>query len=642
MEVRQLDPALVVRPHFADVVTEATERLDAIGGDDLRAAPDADVPTANDPAVGHERAGDDRVLADPDDLANLCSTLDDLDDHRLKEALEGRIHIVGELVDDVVESNVDPLDLGGSTRGVGDLRAEADDDRIRGGGQHDVVVGDISGALEEDVESDLVLVQLLQCMRDRAEGAGDVRLEDDPEFLRLAGLDLLVEVLERGPATPLSTLGGRRGLARLDRRPGLLLVAHDAQDVAGLWDVRQTQDDDCRRGAGPGDPLALVILEGADASVRLADHDDVTDLECAGLDECRGDGAAALVQLRLDDRADGGSLRVRLELLEVGDEEDHLDQLVKADPCLRRDRNERHVAAILLDDDAGLGQLRLDSFCVGVGLVDLVEGDDDRHLGGLRMADRLQGLGHHPVVRRDDHDRDIGDFRAAGSHRGERLVARGVEEDDTLAVVGDLAGPDPLGDAATLARGHFRRPDGIEQARLAVVDVTHDGHDRRARQQERRIIFLVEDLLGRLGDLTLGFGVGAADPGRLGLRHLVAELAGDERRGVAVDELVDRGEDPALDELADDVRRVDPEELGEFLDGDRPGQLDRPTLAGIERLHARSIERTVATRWLAGPATAARAAPTPGHGLLLRWSSSCSGSSGSWPAHRAGRSGAGP
>ena len=124
--------------------------------------------------------------------------------------------------------------------------------------------------------------------------------------------------------------------------------------------VRQAEDDHGARRTGLGDPLALVVLEGADAAERLADDDDVADLERAGLDERGRDRAAALVELGLDDRADGGALRVGLELLEVGDEQDHLDQLVEADPGLGRDRHERHVAAVLLDDDAGLGQLGLD------------------------------------------------------------------------------------------------------------------------------------------------------------------------------------------------------------------------------------------------------------------------------------------
>ena len=148
--------------------------------------------------------------------------------------------------------------------------------------------------------------------------------------------------------------------------------------------------------------------------------------------------------------------------------------------------HERHVAAVLLDDDAGLGQLGLDAVGVGVRLVDLVQRDDDRDLGRLRVADRLERLGHDAVVRRHDDHGDVGDLGAAGTHGGERLVTRRVEEDDALAVVGDLARADVLGDAAALAGRHFGRPDRVEQARLAVVDVAHDGHDRGARLEQRR------------------------------------------------------------------------------------------------------------------------------------------------------------
>ena len=281
----------------------------------------------------------------------------------------------------------------------------------------------------------------------------------------------------------------------------------------------------------------------------------------------------------------GGALRVGLELLEVGDEQDHLDQLVEAQAGLGRDGHERHVAAVLLDDDAGLGQLGLDPVGVGVRLVDLVERDDDRHLGRLGVADRLERLGHDAVVGRDHDDRDVGHPGAAGAHRGERLVARRVEEDDALAVVGDLARADVLGDAAALAGRDLGRPDGVEQAGLAVVDVAHDGHDRGARlrvsagsSSSKRT-----SLVASAG-LALALGVGAVGAGAaIGLGDLVAELAGDERRGVAVDQLVDGREDAALDQLADDVGRVDGEQLGELLDGDRAGQLDRAALARVER-----------------------------------------------------------
>ena len=63
-------------------------------------------------------------------------------------------------------------------------------------------------------------------------------------------------------------------------------------------------------------------------------------------------------------------------------------------------------------------------------------------------------------------------------------VAGRVEEGDALAVVQPhLIGADVLGDAAVLARRHVGRAQRVEQAGLAVVDVAHDGHDRRTRQR---------------------------------------------------------------------------------------------------------------------------------------------------------------
>ena len=158
--------------------------------------------------------------------------------------LRAAVDVVGQLVDDVVEADVDALGLGGPAGGLGDLRVEADDDRVRRRRQHDVVVGDVAGALVEDVDPDLVLVELLEGVGDRAERARHVGLEDDPQLLGLAGLDLAVEVLERRPAAALAALRGGLGLAGLDHRPGGLLVGDDAQDVARLRHGRQAEDDD--------------------------------------------------------------------------------------------------------------------------------------------------------------------------------------------------------------------------------------------------------------------------------------------------------------------------------------------------------------------------------------------------------------
>ena len=75
---------------------------------------------------------------------------------------------------------------------------------------------------------------------------------------------------------------------------------------------------------------------------------------------------------------------------------------------------------------------------------------------------------------------------AAGTHGGEGLMARGIQEGDGLAVDLHLIGADVLRDAAGLAGGHVRVADIVQQAGLAVVDVAHDHHDGGAGLRARR------------------------------------------------------------------------------------------------------------------------------------------------------------
>ena len=114
----------------------------------------------------------------------------------------------------------------------------------------------------------------------------------------------------------------------------------------------------------------------------------------------------------------------------------------------------------------------------------------------------------------------------------------------------DLVGADVLGDAAGLAGSDVRLADGVEQRRLAMVDVTHDGDDRRARQQ----------ILGVVG-LSLVDDLFLAEGGRL---DLVAELVRDQRRRVVIDALVDvdahHAERP---QLLDDLVALDAHLLGQ-------------------------------------------------------------------------------
>ena len=96
------------------------------------------------------------------------------------------------------------------------------------------------------------------------------------------------------------------------------------------------------------------------------------------------------------------------------------------------------------------------------------------------MRNRLNGLRHDLVVGGDHDDHDVGDLRTAGTHGGERLVTGGIEErDGALAGHLHVIGTDVLRDASGFAGNHGRLADVVEQRRLAVIDVSHDGHDGR-------------------------------------------------------------------------------------------------------------------------------------------------------------------
>ena len=56
-----------------------------------------------------------------------------------------------------------------------------------------------------------------------------------------------------------------------------------------------------------------------------------------------------------------------------------------------------------------------------------------------------------------------------------KVISRSLPSSSTV----DLVGTDVLGDAAGLALADVGLTDGVQQSGLTVVDVTHDGDDRR-------------------------------------------------------------------------------------------------------------------------------------------------------------------
>ena len=263
----------------------------------------------------------------------------------------------------------------------------------------------------------------------------------------------------------------------------------------------------------------------------------------------------ALVELGFDDHAVGVAIGVGFQFEDLGERRDRLREFVEAGLLQRRNLHGRRLAAHRFDLHVVLQELGQNLVRIGVVLVDLVDRHDDRRAGRFRVLDRLDRLRHHAVVRRHHEDDDVGGVGAAGAHGREGRVARRVEEGDLLAGLQlDLIGADVLRDAARLARHDVGLAQGVEQRRLAVVDVTHDGHDRRTRF---KVIVVV--VMAFKADLDVGFR---------NAFHGVAEFLDDELGGIRVQHVGRADEFALLHHELHDVGLPLAHAVGEVGDGD--------------------------------------------------------------------------
>ncbi len=122
-----------------------------------------------------------------------------------------------------------------------------------------------------------------------------------------------------------------------------------------------------------------------------------------------------------------------------------------------------------------------------------------------------------------------------------------------------LVSADVLGDAAGFAFGNVGFANVVEQGGLAVIDVAHDGDNRRPWDFKLAGVFSFEDFFdGLVGDLFF-----VADDGGGG-----AEFGGDVLDHLGVEGLVDGDEDAAHEQRGDEVLGADFEFLGQVLYAD--------------------------------------------------------------------------
>ena len=197
---------------------------------------------------------------------------------------------------------------------------EADDDGARGLRQQDVGVGDGADAPVHDLHLHLRCGELGERVGERFRRAALVRLDQDTERALFAGRRLRHEIFERDASarrTPalrlaIEALTALRDIACRGR------VVDDKKLVAGHRHAFHTKHL-CRNGRTGGlDDLSALVEQCAYAAGEQAANEVIADTQrtVAHKDGC--DGPLARIELRLDDRAFGVTIRIRLEIENLG------------------------------------------------------------------------------------------------------------------------------------------------------------------------------------------------------------------------------------------------------------------------------------------------------------------------------------
>src|SRR5712692_5681322 len=363
--LESLDPdaALLPRGHLPHIFLEMLQRADPAFVDKLPCTEQFDPATAGDLAFEHAAAGDDSEAGDLDRGDDLDAALADLPVSGLAQALRRPLHILCQLVDDVVVADLDLCLLRRRLRCRGGLEVEAHDDRVRDAGEQQVRVADLPDALADDLDRHHRILDFLQRRKQRLERALGVSLDDEAELLDLAFFGAAGQLFERDARRDVA-----RGLLRATLQElgqcdlaRCLLGADHLEDVAGLRHLAHAGHDHRRGGWGFVDAAPAVVGQSAHAAVDVAADEVVADLESARLHQHCGDRAPTSLEVGVDDRADRVAVRVRLQLEDVRGKDDGGQQVLDALAGARADVHAFELATVVACDDSLLGELLVDA-----------------------------------------------------------------------------------------------------------------------------------------------------------------------------------------------------------------------------------------------------------------------------------------
>ena len=323
------------------------------------------------------------------------------------------------------------------------------------------------------------MIHLVQRVLQRLDGSLNVRFDNEVELFNVSVGHRIKEVFKRNVLDAILLLNTGLQGTLIGKLASITLFREDTELIAGAGYRLQTKNLNGIRRSGLGYGIALRIKHGTDATKRHTGHKSIANMQRTAGYQNRCNRAATAIELCLQNITGSKGIGVGFQLKYVRLQQNGFKKLVNTLALLGGDINEHVLSAPLFRNDAMLGKFLPNTGWIGAGLIDFVNGNDNGNACGLCVVDGFNGLRHHAVVRRDNQNNDVGHLCTTGTHGGKRFVTGRVNKGNTAAVDGNLRSTDGLRNTACLTGGNTRMPNGVQKRSFTVVNVAHNGNDRR-------------------------------------------------------------------------------------------------------------------------------------------------------------------
>ena len=402
--------------------------------------------------------------------------------------------------------------------------------------------------------ADFFVRHFFQRLLHRFHAALHVRLDDEVQILQFALFHLREYVVQRYAALLFDHAFAFFVLAFfLHLFHQALIHSHDT--VARIRHVFEAEHGYRHRRARGFHGAAFIVEHGAHSAHRRSRKDVVARMQRTVLHDNARHGALSFIEARFDDRAFRFAIGIRFQFLHFRHEVDCVEQRVDPHTRLSRNGNDHYVAAPFFGNKVVFHKPLFHFVGIHVRFIHFIHRHDDRHVRRFRVIDRLHRLRHDTVVRSHYKHYDIGDFRTARTHRGERRMPRGIDKRNLFAFCRHRVRADTLRDSARFAFRHRRGADFIEKRRFAVIDVPHHRHYGRTRHQFGFVFVLhriEQHFFRRLFRLVF---------------EVDSEVHGNHQRVFVIDRIVDALHHALFEQAFRNLHGGNAEFFGKHLDG---------------------------------------------------------------------------